>query len=71
MSFQKFKSDFYCVGCRHRSPTTNLYGDIPSKGSKVLFGYCSINNCKRKKSVTVSDNTIQAGGFYDFFKNLG
>ena len=69
MSFQKFKSDFCCVGCRHRSATTKIYGDITSKGSKVLIGYCSI--CARKKSKTVSDNTIQAEGLVNFFKNLG
>ena len=35
MSFQKFKSDSYCVGGRHRSATVKIYGDITSKGSKV------------------------------------
>ena len=48
MSFQKFKSDSYCVGGRHRSSTVETYGDITSKGSKVLIGYCSI--CNRKKA---------------------
>ena len=42
---------------------------MTSKGSKVLIGYCSI--CNRKKSLTVSDNTIQAEGFCIFFKTLG
>ena len=42
---------------------------ITSKGSKVLFGNCSI--CNRKKSMTVSDDTIKAEGLVDFFKNLG
>ena len=69
MSFKKFKSDSYCVGGRHRSATVKIYGDITSKGSKVLIGYCSI--CNRKKSMTVSDNTIKAEGLGDFFKNLG
>ena len=69
MSFQKFKSDSCCVGSRHRSSTVKIYGDITSKGSKVLFGYCSI--CNRKKSVNVSDNTIKADGLSSFFKNLG
>ena len=69
MSFQKFKSDSYCVGGRHKSSTVKLYGDITSKSSKVLYGYCSI--CNRKKSMTVSDNTIKAEGLGDFFKNLG
>ena len=66
MSFQKFKSDSFCVGGRHRSATKNNYGDITSKGSKVLIGFCSI--CNRKKSMTVSVNTIQAEGLGSFFK---
>ena len=69
MSFNKFKSDSYCVGGRHKSATKNIHGDITSKGSKVLFGYCSI--CNRNKSMNVSDNTIQAEGFGDFCKKLG
>ena len=69
MSFQKFKSDSYCVGGRHRSATVKTYRDITSKGGKVLIGYCSI--CNRKKSMTVSDNTIRAEGLSSFFKNLG
>ena len=69
MSFQKFKTDSYCVGGRHRSVKVKIYGDITSKGSKVLIGYCSI--CNRKKSMTVSDSTIKAEGLSSFFKNLG
>ena len=69
MSFQKIKSDSYCVGGRHKSSTVKIYGDITSKVSKVLFGYCS--SCNRKKSMTVSDTTIKAEGLGDFFKNLG
>ena len=69
MSFNKFETDSYCVGGRHRSATKNIYGNVTSKGSKVLIGYCSI--CNRKKSMTVSDNTIKAEGLGSFFKNLG
>ena len=69
MSFQKFENDSYCVGGRHRSATTKIYGNITSKGSKVLIGFCSI--CNRKKSMTVSDNTIKAEGLGSFFKKLG
>ena len=69
MSFNKFENDSHCVGGRHRSSTTKIYGDITSKGSKVLLGFCSI--CNRKKSMTVSDNTIKAEGLGSFFKNLG
>ena len=46
MSFQKFETNSYCVGGRHKSATKNIYGDITSIGSKVLIGYCSI--CNRK-----------------------
>ena len=59
----------YCVGGRQRSATTNIYGDITSKVSKVLSGHCAINN--RKKTMTVSDNTIQVEGLGNFFKSLG
>ena len=69
MTFNKFENDSYCVGGRHRSATKNIYGSITSKGSKVLIGFCSV--CSRKKSKTVSDNTIKAEGLGDFFKNLG
>ena len=69
MTFNKFENDSYCVGGRHRSATKNIYGSITSKGSKVLIGNCSI--CNRKKSMTVSDDTIKAEGLGDFFKNLG
>ena len=69
MSFQKYKSDSFCVGGRHRSSTKNIYGDITSEGSKVLIGYCSSGN--RKKLMTVKDNTKKAGGSGDFFKNQG
>ena len=69
MTFNKFKSDSYCVGGRHRSATVKIYGDVTFKGSKELIGYCSI--CNRKKSMTVSDDTIKAEGLGDFFKNLG
>ena len=68
MSFEKFKSDSYCVGGKQRSGTTKVYGDITAEGSKVLIGFCSI--CNRKKSMTASDNTIQAEGLHDFFKIL-
>ena len=74
MSFQKFKSDSYCVGGRHRSATKNIVGDITinkktSKEVKLLVGKCVI--CDRKKTMIVSDNVIQAEGLGDFFKNLG
>ena len=47
MSFDKYETNSYCVGGRHQSATTKIFGDITSKDGKVLIGYCSI--CNRKK----------------------
>ena len=74
MSFQKFKSDSYCVGGRHRSSTKDIVGDITinkktGREVKLLVGKCVI--CNRKKTMIVSDNLIQAERLGDFFKNLG
>ena len=74
MSFQKFKSDSYCVGGRHKSGTKNIVGEITynkktGKEIKLLVGKCMI--CDKRKSMIVSDNVIQAEGLGDFFKNLG
>ena len=69
MNFQKFKTDSYCVGGRRKSAKTKVYGDISSKCRKILIGYCL--KCNRKKSMSVVDNTIQAEGLGDFFKNQG
>ena len=69
MTFNKFEKNSYCVGGRHVSATKNIYGSITSKGNEVLIGYCSI--CNRRKSMTVSDNTIKVEGLGSFFKDLG
>ena len=74
MSFQKFKTNSYCVGQKHYSGTKNIVGEITlnkktGREIKLLVGQCSI--CNRKKSMIVSDNTIKAEGLGDFFKNLG
>ena len=74
MTFNKFKSDSYCVGGRHRSATKNIVGDITinkktGKEVKLLVGKCVI--CDRKKTMIVSDNVVHAEGLGDFFKNLG
>ena len=74
MSFQKFKSDSYCVGGSHKSSTKNIDGEITynkktGKEIKLLVGKCAI--CDKRKSMIVSDNTIQGEGLGDFFKNLG
>ena len=74
MNSQKFKSDSYCVGGKHRSGTKNITGEITvnkktGREIKLLVGRCVI--CNRKKCMIVSDNTIKAEGLGDFFKNLG
>ena len=74
MSSQKFKTDSYCVGGRHKSGTKNIVGEITmnkktGKEVKLLAGKCVI--CNRKKTMIVSDNVIQAEGLGNFFKNLG
>ena len=71
MSFQFFKTDFYCFGGKHRFGTIKIYDDITSDCSKVITGYCSISSSNRKKSLTVSGNTIQAEGLGSFIKNPG
>ena len=38
MSFQKYKSDSYCVGGRQRSARTKIYRNITPKVSKFLTG---------------------------------
>ena len=74
MNSQKFKTNCYCVGGKHYSGTKNIPGEITvnkktGKQIKLLVGKCVI--CDRKKSMIVSNNTIQAEGLGDFFKILG
>ena len=74
MNSQKFATDSYCVGGRHRSGTKDITGEITvnkktGKDTKLLVGKCVI--CNRKKSMIVNDNTLKAKGLGDFFKNLG
>ena len=74
MSFQKFKTNSYCVGQKHYSGTKNIIGEITlnkktGREIKLLVGQYSI--CNRKKSMIVSDNTIQSEELGRFFKNLG
>ena len=73
MKSQKFETDSFCVGGKLRSRTKNFTGEITfnkktGEEIKLLFGKCVI--CNRKKSMTVSDNTIQAEGLGDFSKFL-
>ena len=74
MSYNKFKSNSYCVGGKHYSATTNIRGDITVNKKtglpvKLLRGTCT--TCKRNKSLIVSDQTINGEGLGDFFKHLG
>ena len=74
MSFNKFKSNSYCVGGKHYSKTSNIVGDITQNKKtgapvKLLRGTCAV--CKRNKSLIVSDQTIQAEGLGDFFTGVG
>ena len=75
MSYNKFINNSYCVGGKHYSPTTNIYGDTTNTGIsmgrpvKILRGNCMM--CSRNKSLIVADRTINAEGLSDFFKHLG
>ena len=71
MNSQKFATDSYCVGGRHRSGTKDITGEITinkktGKDTKLLVGKCMV--CNRKKSKIVSDNTIKAEGLGSFFQ---
>ena len=65
----KLKTNSFCVGGRHYSGPYNIRGFIISKGTKILKGNCV--KCKRNKSMTVSDATIEAEGLKHFFKSVG
>ena len=69
MSYKKFINISYCVGGKHYSPTTNIYGDARNNNVKMLRGTCMI--CSRIKSLFVSDRTLNGEGLGDFFKRLG
>ena len=68
-NLNKFKTISCCVGGRHYSGTNNISGAITSKGTKMLRASCT--KCRRNKSMTVSDATIEAEGWKDFFKSVG
>ena len=47
LSFQKFKSNSYCVGGRHHSSTINIVGELPfnkktGRKIKLLVGQCAL-----------------------------
>ena len=65
----KLKTNSYCVAGRHYSGTINIHGFITAKCTKMLKDNCAI--CRRNKSMTVSDATIEAEGLKEFFKSVG
>ena len=65
----KFKTNSYCVGGRHYSGTNNITGLVSAKGTKMLKD--NFVKCRKNKSMTVSDATIEAEGLKDFFKSVG
>ena len=75
MSYNNFINNSYCVGGKHYSATTNIYGEITNPGISmgrpvnILRGNCMI--CNRHKSLIVSERTINAERLGDFFKHLG
>ena len=73
MSLQNFKTNSYCVGQKHYSGTKKINGKITfnkktGKELKLIVGQRVI--CKRKKSMNISDNTLQAEGLSVLFKNI-
>ena len=68
-SFNRFNSNSYCVGGRHYCGINNIRGVVRAKVAKMLKGICV--KCKRTKSKTVSDATIEAEGLKDFLKIVG
>ena len=67
-SFNEYKTNSYCVGSGHYSGTTNIRRVITSNGTKMLTGSCT--KCKRNKSMTISDATIEPEELKDFFKSV-
>ena len=55
MSYNKFINNSYCVGGKHYSPTTNIYGDTTNTGIRIgrpvyiLRGHCV--TCNRNESL--------------------
>ena len=68
MSYEKLKTNFYCVGGRYHSSTISFEGDLIKTRQILLICMCVQWN--RKKSLILSDKTIAAKGLGAFFKNL-
>ena len=74
MSFNKCINNSYCVGGKHYSPTTNIHGEITNTGIRIgrpvhtLRGNCV--TCNRKKSLIVSERTIDGEKDWETFPNI-
>ena len=71
MSLVEIQTNCSFVGETHRSAAINIAGDTTSirrtgKENKLVIDPCS--KCNRKKSMSVSDNTIAAESLGDLFK---
>ena len=75
MSYNNFINNSYCVGGKHYSATTNIYGETTNTGIRIgrpvhtLRGNCVV--CNRNKCLIISERTIDGEGLGDFFKHLG
>ena len=69
ISFEEIKTKSYCVGGRHRSSITNIFGGRTSKSDKVFLA--RVHYVIEKKSLTVSHNIVAAESLGDFFKSIG
>ena len=68
---QKFKHNSFCVSSRQYSGTNNMRGFITAKGTKTSKTLKSnFTKCKRNKSMTLSDATMEAEGLNDIFKSV-
>ena len=67
-NLNKFKSNSYCVDDGHYIGTNKFQGVVTSKITKMLKGFSAM--CRRNRSMTLSDATIEAEGLKDFFKSI-
>ena len=70
MNFQKYETNSYGVGGKQRSCTKNITGEITitkktGREIKLFVGNCV--TCNRRKSMIVTDNTIQTEEIGRFF----
>ena len=73
MNFQTPETNNFCNGSRCRFPTASIFDNITFNkrtATANIFLIRHFSKCNRKKSITVSSNTIAAENFGDFFKSL-